>query len=111
MATQAVREVTVWDAEIQPNHDYLLEGDRVLAYRPWHGENIVWLSGTLKLDRRGRKFQPLDDSVFGPRQESESSVVKVPGSKGNVYLVDTEAKTCTCPGFQFRSNCRHLKEV
>lgn len=37
----------------------------------------------------------------------------VTGSKGNQYLViRQEGKyNCNCPGFQFRKNCRHVKEI
>jgi hypothetical protein len=39
--------------------------------------------------------------------------IKVSGSKGNTYLVtiDGKYKSCTCSGFQFRRNCRHIVEV
>jgi hypothetical protein len=37
----------------------------------------------------------------------------VTGSKGDQYLViRQEGKyNCSCPGYQFRKNCRHVKEV
>ena len=46
----------------------------------------------------------------------ENNVYKewtVTGSKGNQYLViRQEGKyNCNCPGFQFRKNCRHVKEI
>ena len=39
--------------------------------------------------------------------------VKVEGSKGNTYTVSRNKTTgklnCTCPGFKYRGNCKHLK--
>lgn len=46
---------------------------------------------------------------------NQSIVTKeVKGSKGKTYTVTIEnevAVSCTCPGFQFRKQCRHLNEV
>jgi hypothetical protein len=39
------------------------------------------------------------------------TVIKVFGSKGQVYSIDTEDKTCTCPGYTFRGACKHLTEL
>ncbi len=35
---------------------------------------------------------------------------KVPGSTGNVYTltVSKDSKSCSCPGFTYRRNCKHL---
>lgn len=110
---EAVREVTVWKESYQPNHDYLLDGDRIVAYRPWGTEPIRRLSGKIKLDRRGRKFVKLDQNPFAgfEQPQKEPMVVEVKGSKGQVYSVNLEEKTCTCPGFVFRGNCKHTKEL
>lgn len=108
---EAVREVTVWKESYQPNHDYLLDGDRVVAYRPWGTGEIRKLSGKLKIDRRGRKFVKLDPNPFTELEApKESMVITVKGSKGNVYYVNVEEKTCSCPGFTFRGACKHLGE-
>ncbi len=111
---EAVREVTVWTGVDyrQPNHDYLLDGDRIVAYRPWGTAEIRRSSGKIKIDRRGRKFEPLDPNPFTELDaKKEPLVVEVKGSKGNSYWVNVEEKSCTCPGFTFRGDCKHVKEL
>jgi len=111
---EAVREITVWTGVDyrQPNHDYLLDGDRVVAYRPWGTGEIIKCSGKLKIDRRGRKFEKLEPNPFGNiGKKKESMVLEVPGSKGATYYVNTQELTCTCPGFTFRGSCKHTKEL
>ena len=108
---EAVREVTVWDVEYrQPNHIYLLDGDRIKAYIKWGEGPVEWLSGKAKLDKRYRKFEKADISLFDVK-EQKSAIIEVKGSKGNSYFVDPEAGTCTCPGFTFRGTCKHTKEL
>jgi hypothetical protein len=109
---EAVREVTVWEVEYrQPNHDYLLDGDRVVAYRKWGEGDIITSPSRLKIDRRGRKFVRLDPNPFeGFGKEKEPMVVEVRGSKGASYFVNKDEGRCTCPGFTFRGTCKHLKE-
>lgn len=112
---EAVREITVWNCDYrQPNHDYLLDGDRVIAYRKWGQGEVIRCSGKLKIDRRGRKFEKLDSQVFAGIREAEASkpvVLEVQGSKGQTYYVNAEEKTCTCPGFTFRGACKHVESV
>ena len=62
---EAVKEITEWKVDFrQPNHTYLLDGDKVVAYRPWHTGEPVW--GThMRFDRRYRKFEPADLKLFG----------------------------------------------
>lgn len=111
---EAVREITEWKVEYRtPNHDYLLDGDRVVAYRPWGTGPIQVLRGKLKIDRRGRKFVKLVPNPFAgfDKPEKEPVVVEVKGSKGNSYFVNKEEGTCTCPGFQFRGKCKHVEQT
>lgn len=113
---EAIREITVWSgasAGSQPNHDYLLEGNRILAYRPWGTDEIRRLSGNIKLDRRGRKFIKLDTSLFKElaKPKTQPVVIEIKGSKGNSYFVNVEEKTCTCPGYQFRGKCKHVDDL
>lgn len=111
---EAVREVTVWTGVEyrQPNHDYLLDGDRIVAYRPWGTAEIRKLKSGIKIDRRGRKFVKLDTNPFAELDaKAESVVVEVKGSKGNSYFVNKDLGTCTCPGFTFRGACKHVAEI
>jgi hypothetical protein len=110
---EAVREITVWEGiSRQPNHIYLLDGDRVVAYRKWGEGPVEWLSGKVKIDRRGRKFEKADIGLFNvEEQKKDPAILAVPGSKGATYLVNTEEKSCSCPGFTFRGSCKHIKEL
>jgi hypothetical protein len=107
---EAVREVTVWTGVDYraPNHDYLLDGDKIIAYRKWGVGDVITLKSPLKIDRRGRKFEKLKSNPFEtPVNAAENALIEVQGSKGAVYYVDPDAATCTCPGYTFRGKCRH----
>ncbi len=111
---EAVRETTAWTGldYPSPNHDYLLDGDKIVAYRPWGTAEIRTLKTGIKIDRRGRKFEKLVPNPFEiPASAAENTVVEVQGSKGQIYRVDTAAGTCTCQGFTFRGACKHLAEI
>ena len=111
MALEALKEVTEWKVDFrQPNHTYLLDGDKLVAYRPWHTGEPIW--GTpVRFDRRYRKFEKADLTLFGivdaPENVTVNALQTVKGSKGAVYYVDPDAHSCTCPGFTFRGKCRH----
>lgn len=108
---EALREVTVWEVPYrQPNHIYLLDGDRVKAYIKWGEGKPEYLSGNIKIDRRRRKFVNADIGLFDAN-DTKSDLIEVAGSKGNVYHVDPEARTCTCPGFNFRGACKHITQL
>jgi len=107
---EALREVTVWEGVAkQPNHIYLMDGSKAVAYIPWGEGKPFYFKSGLALDKRGRKFVAADKKLFKEHKD-ESTRVAVTGSKGQVYYVDPEAKTCTCPGFTYRGACKHLDQ-
>jgi hypothetical protein len=59
-----LREVTVWDSDIQPNHIYLVDGDYIIAYVPKNTSTPIYLETKMRLNKRGRKFEKLKSSVF-----------------------------------------------
>jgi SWIM zinc finger len=103
---QAMQETTDWDF---PNHTYLLDGSKMIAYIKQGEKTPFYFSKPITIDKRGRKFAEVKPNPF--KAAPKTNLVAVAGSKGQTYYVDPEDKTCTCPGFQFRGNCKHLEMV
>jgi len=105
---QALKETT---GGVFHPHVYLLDGNTLVAYKRHDTGEIKYFSngGIKGFDKRGRKFVEVKPNPF--KQKKQSNTVAVQGSKGQTYYVDPEAKTCTCPGFQFRGTCKHLEMV
>ena len=107
---EAYQETTKW-ADNTPNHIYLLEGDKAIAYIKAKGNKTPFYFNTpWRIDKRGRTFKQLTKNPFG-KVKIEPNLIKVNGSKGNIYYVDAETKTCTCPGYIFRGTCKHLSLI
>lgn len=104
---EAVKEIT---GGLFPPHVYLLDGNNLIAYIQQHTTVPFYFKKPIKgFDKRGRKFEKLAKNPF--EVNVPTALVEVSGSKGNVYYVDPEAKTCTCPGFTFRGACKHILEL
>jgi hypothetical protein len=107
---QAYKETTAWDNPSTPNHTYLLDGNNLIAYiKEGESEPFYFTNPIKGFDRRGRKFVELTVDPFDAKPTY--NLRKVEGSKGAVYWVNDDDHTCSCPGFQFRSSCKHIKET
>ena len=103
---EALRETTGGQF---PPHIYLLDGNKLVSYiKSGESEPFYFKNPIKGFDKRGRKFEAVKPNPF--KEERKSNAITVTGSKGQVYYVDTEARSCTCPGFQFRGACKHLGE-
>lgn len=109
MAAQAFLETTVWETPKQINHIYLLDGDRLHGYIKMGTKEPIYFTKPMRFDKRGRKFVLLKNNPF--KVKVESNLIQVKGSKGDIYTVDPDLKTCTCVGFQFRGKCKHLEQA
>lgn len=100
-----------------PNGIYLLDDgkSKMYAFRPQSASEIKVFRNPIRIDTRGRKFviNPEQFVTGVPAPEPEGRVWEVQGSKGDVYKV-TELGgeySCTCSGFRFRGDCKHVKGV
>jgi len=92
------------------NHVYVMNDSmtQAIAYVPRGSKTLFKFKNPLKLDTRGRTFVDLGD----PEPPAPGQIT-VQGSNGNTYYLTEEdgVWSCTCPGFKFRGDCRHTKEV
>ena len=106
---QAVQETTVWEGKAQPNHIYLMDGDRVSAYIKQGTKEPFYFKKSMQISLRGRVFKPVSSGLFSISKSTD--VVEVAGSKGQTYFVNTVDKSCSCPGYTFRGTCKHTKDL
>ena len=67
MALEVLKEVTEWVVDYrQPNHTYLMKGEKVIGYQQWHEGPAIYYTTKQKLNKARRKFVkvPMKDSVF-----------------------------------------------
>jgi hypothetical protein len=107
MTLRHVQETTKWSDGSTCNHQYLLEGQKILAFRPAGGQ-VQYLSGAMRINTKGRTFEPIPVRSSPFQKVRKSTTILVQGSKGNQYHLDPVARTCSCPGFSFRGTCKHL---
>lgn len=115
---QIMKETTVWNADFNiRNHTYLLDGDKIIAYAVFGGDEIRFSPSKIKIDKRGRKFVFSDHPGLKKiisKQAPEPGVrtFKI-SSKDKTYFVTAKNNTfhCTCTGFSFRGKCKHVDAV
>jgi hypothetical protein len=104
---EALRETT---GGLFPAHIYLLDGNNLVSYiKSGESEPFYFKNPIKGFDKRGRKFESVTPNPF--KVKTQSTLIKVKGSNGKEYTIDPDAKTCSCPGFQFRGGCKHIEQV
>lgn len=103
---EALRETTGGQF---PPHVYLLDSTKLVAYIKSGTEEPFYFKNPIRgFDRRGRKFATVTPNPF---EVKATPRIEVQGSKGQVYYINTDDHSCTCPGYTFRGECRHIKEL
>ena len=112
-----------WFAETTDYRDaikngvYLLDDSKskMYAFRSPVTNSIKVFRNPIRMDMRGRKFvvNPVQFKTQVAEPEPEGRVWTVTGSKGNTYQVNEVRGnwSCTCSGFRFRGECKHVKEL
>ena len=109
-------ETTNWE-DSTPNGIYLLNDSKskMYAFRPFGTGTIKVFKNPIRIDVRGRKFavNSVQFKTELKEPEPEGRVIEVRGSKGDIYKVtDVNGNlSCTCSGFRFRGECKHIKEL
>lgn len=120
-----MREITEWrDVARQPNHVYLMDGDKVYAYSAWGKAKPHYMKTFLRIDKRGRKFVEEKKNTWKFDLSISAEPAEIPatpsgqtwtvvGSKGNSYTVSLSGGVwaCSCPGHGFRGRCRHVDDM
>jgi hypothetical protein len=126
-----LKETTVWNADKQSNHTYLLnKKNQIIAYAKWHTGDVQILKTPITLDKRYRKFEKSNHKEliaiakqFGDEIEYKSEPIKPNNtirvfevkSKDKIYKVTfskiTKQFNCDCVGFGYRRYCKHSTAV
>ena len=66
-----------------------------------------------RFDARGRQFVEVKELGEIDLDEVKSEKWEFTGSKGDTYVVQKidNVLKCSCPGFTFRGECKHVKSV
>ena len=68
---RAIKEVTEWDVAYRmPNHTYLVDGGKALAYKPRHVGEAIYFDHPLRFTPSYRKFIELKDNPFDVKIKS-----------------------------------------
>ena len=105
------RETTAWAV---PNHVYLLSTDKskMYGYIKRGTKEAITFKKPYRFDVRGRQFVEVKE-LGEIALEAQGETWKVDGSKGNSYIVQKidNLYTCTCSGFKFCGDCKHIKQI
>lgn len=102
---------------IPPQPDNMVFEGTVIKSYPWLNDRQFCMTGDSLYPIRIISMNSVLDinMVSGTvkKVDTEDKVFEVSGSKGNKYIVTSNSKswTCTCPGFQFRNQCKHISEL
>lgn len=98
---EILQETTDWGKKKIANGIYHVNSAGQLVQ---HNDK-VFKNPIKQFSKSRRKF-----TKIGERPEELSANVKVvKGSNGKTYTI--EDGKCSCPGYTFRGNCKHIKEV
>jgi hypothetical protein len=110
-----LQELTDWAV---PNHVYFVTDakDKMFGYVKRSTGEVKEFNNPLPFSASRRKFKEINNTwAFAPRAVEvvpDGFVKIVLGSKGERYTITEVSgiRQCSCPGFKFRSKCRHAEQ-
>lgn len=110
-----LKETTVWPGAT-PNHTYLVVDSRekMLGYVRSGTGVLELFKQPLPFDVRRRKFVEVANTYgyVEPPLVNTANSWQIKSSSGSTYTIERNdgRLSCTCPGFKFRSKCKHTEE-
>ena len=106
---EILQEITDWGKYKVNNGIYHVNSvGKLVAYQPNADSELQVLNvPSTQFSKARRKFKKIGSY---PEITNEPHVKLIEGSNGNTYSLDTEKGTCSCPGYTYRGNCKHVKE-
>ena len=106
----AMQEITTGNGRSEKyNHIYLFDGSKAVAYIPHGKVKAIYFNSPMNVHRSRRKFVELEKNPF--KRVIQTNLIRIVGSRGDVYHIDPDLKTCTCNGFTFRGRCKHIDSL
>jgi len=97
---EILQEVTDWGTKNIANGVYHINGaGQLVQYN-----DKVFKSPIKQFSKSRRKFTKIGERP----EELDKDVIVVKSSSGKTYTI-TDGN-CSCPGYTFRGNCKHVKE-
>ena len=106
---EILQEITDWGKYKVNNGIYHVNpAGKLVAYQPNAESELQVLNvPSTQFSKARRKFKKIGSY---PEITNEPHVKLIEGSNGNTYSLDTEKGTCSCPGYTYRGNSKHVKE-
>ena len=103
---EILKEVTDWGDHSIHNGFYHVNGQtQLVAYQPSGGKLKVFKTPMKQFSKSRRKFVKVGDY----KEKGSLGGIPVQGSNGNTYYI-VDGK-CSCKGFTFRGDCKHVRSV
>jgi hypothetical protein len=87
-----------------------MDGSKVIAYLKWGEGDPFYFKVPRPMNKKGRQFIVLKDNPF-PEYTVSTDRIPVEGSHGTTYWVDVSDWSCSCKGYTFRGQCRHIEQL
>jgi len=102
-----LQEVTDWGKYSVNNGIYHVNGaGQLVAYKPTDKSKLKTFTNPIKqFSKSRRKFVQLDQY----QEKLADDVIVVQGSNGNTYTI--QDGKCSCPGYTYRGDCKHVKSL
>ena len=95
----------LYEKWFKPNEVGITTGDPRFPFRRIQKERIVEVNG------EESKFS---QQSLSASKDSQERTISIKGSTGSLYEVQiggSRGPSCSCKGYQFRGNCRHIAEA